>query len=242
MVEVRQSADSGTRFECDLEGIAVKLDFLAGAKGRLDFAVEFDGEPKGKVNLLSQHSINRMPTDGLGKDERKQFQQDLLSVGVAIRDQTFIPAPKVKRELVEASSYTGLDSTLGAIDENSINKFLESDDLFDKVNEILHESRDQPFVGDDANLLLTFLVMLSCKSGSPLNLEMIGQSASGKPDMPLTARNGFPPSMVMVLAGASREALKYDYDEVDDDGNFIVNVEGKCIVVLEKDESEAFIR
>ena len=242
MVEVRQSPDSGTRFECDIEGIAIKLDFLAGSKGRLDFALEFDGQPKGKVNLLSQHSIARMATDGLGKDERKQFQSQMLMVGVAIRDQTFIPAPKPVRELVEASSYAGLDSTLGNIDENSINKFLESPDLFDRVNEILHESREKPFVGDDANLLLTFLVMLSCKSGAPLNLEMIGQSASGKTYMTLTARNGFPRSMVMVLAGASREALKYDYDEVDEDGNFIVNVEGKCIVVLEKDESEAFIR
>ena len=110
------------------------------------------------------------------------------------------------------------------------------------MNEILHESRGTPFVGDDANLLLTFSVMLSCKTGSPLNLEMIGQSASGKTYMTLTARNGFPKSMVMVLAGASREALKYDYDEVDEDGNFIVKVDGKCIVVLEKDESEPFIR
>mgnify|MGYP001214298682 CR=1 FL=1 len=48
--------------------------------------------------------------------------------------------------------------------------------------------------------------------------------------------------MMMVLAGASREALKYDYDEIDDKGNFIVHVDGKCIIVLEKDESFSFIR
>ena len=112
----------------------------------------------------------------------------------------------------------------------------------DRINEVLHESRETPFVGDDANLLLTFLVFLSCKTDNPLNLEMIGQSSSGKTYMTLTARNGFPKSMIMVLAGASKEALKYDYDEVDEDGNFIVNVDGRCIVVLEKDESFAFIR
>ena len=48
--------------------------------------------------------------------------------------------------------------------------------------------------------------------------------------------------MCMVLAGASKEALKYDYDEVSEDGEFIVNVANRCIVILEKDESFAFIR
>ena len=115
-------------------------------------------------------------------------------------------------------------------------------DLLDRINDILHHSRDSPFVGDDANLLLTFLVFLSCKTQNPLNLEMIGASSSGKTYLTLTARNGFPKSMCMVLAGASKEALKYDYDEVSDDGEFIVNVANRCIVILEKDESFAFIR
>ena len=74
----------------------------------------------------------------------------------------------------------------------TIKSFLGQRHLLDKISEILHESRETPFVGDDANLLLTFLVFLSCKTDNPLNLEMIGQSSSGKTYMTLTARNGFP--------------------------------------------------
>ncbi len=239
--EVRQSADSATRFDVVVEGLECSLTFLSAAKGRMDFALEIDGTPKGKINVLSQHSLSRLD-NGLEGDAKKNWANRMLAVGIILKDGTYIPAPIEKRELVEASTYHGEDSTLGAIDADTIEEFLKKEDLIDRVNEILHESRGTPFVGDDANLLLTFLVMLSCKTGSPLNLEMIGQSASGKTYMTLTARNGFPKSMVMVLAGASREALKYDYDEVDEDGNFIVKVDGKCIVVLEKDESEPFIR
>jgi len=239
--EVRQSSDSATRFEVALGDLEVGLTFLSAAKGRMDFALDLNGKAKGKVNVLSQHSIARIDS-GLAGDDKKDFTDRMLAVGVVLKEGTYTPAPVEERKLVESSSYEGKDSTLGAIGVNTIEKFLQQPDLVDRVNEILHESRETPFVGDDANLILTFLVMLSCKTGAPLNLEMIGQSASGKTYMTLTARNGFPKSMCMVLAGASREALKYDYDEVDEDGNFIVNVDGKCIVVLEKDESEAFIR
>jgi hypothetical protein len=240
-VEVRQSSESATRFDCEICGLEISLTFLSAAKGRMDFAIDISGSPKGKVNVLSQHSIVRVD-HGLDGDAKKLFCDTMLAVGIILRDGTYIPAPKEERKLVEENSYIGQDSTLGSIDADTISEFLASEDLLDRVNEVLHESRETPFVGDDANLILTFLVMLSCKTGMPLNLEMIGQSASGKTYMTLTARNGFPKSMVMVLAGASREALKYDYDEIDDEGNFIVNVDGKCIVVLEKDESEAFIR
>ena len=239
--EVRQSSDSATRFEVALGDLEVGLTFLSAAKGRMDFALDLNGKAKGKVNVLSQHSIARIDS-GLAGDDKKDFTDRMLAVGVVLKEGTYTPAPVEERKLVESSSYEGKDSTLGAIGVNTIEKFLQQPDLVDRVNEILHESRETPFVGDDANLILTFLVMLSCKTGAPLNLEMIGQSASGKTYMTLTARNGFPKSMCMVLAGASREALKYDYDEVDEDGNFIVNVDGKCIVVLEKDESEAGLR
>ena len=110
------------------------------------------------------------------------------------------------------------------------------------VNEILHQSRTTPFVGDDANLLLTFLVFLSCKTDNPLNLEMIGAAQAEDIHDCVTQGTRTPKSMVMVFTGASKEALKYDYDEVSEEGRFIVNVGGKCIVILEKDESFSFIR
>ena len=225
-VEVKQSTDSASKFTINIEDREVTLVFLTSTKGRMDFSVDIDGKPYGKVNVLSQHSITRLAGSAniLG-DAKTKFKEDMLEAGIHLRDGTYTPAPEVEVE-TEIDSYTGQDSTLGAIDTDTISKFLEDHLLLDRINDILHESRTTPFVGDDANLLLTFLVMLSCKGDMPLNLEMVGQSASGKTYLTLTARNGFPKSMCMVLAGASREALKYDYDQIDEKGNFIVHVDG----------------
>ena len=239
---VNQSTESGSDFLFECAGIPVKLTFLSSTKGRMEFAAELDGEPKGKINVLSQHSITRMAKTYDDKDKREEFVATMLKAGVILRDGTYVIATVADKVDAEKESLTGADSSYGEIDEKSIGTFLGQRFLLDEINEILHESRETPFVGDDANLLLTFLVFLSCKTDNPLNLEMIGQSSSGKTYMTLTARNGFPKSMIMVLAGASKEALKYDYDEIDEDGNFIVNVDGRCIVVLEKDESYGFIR
>ena len=240
-LEVKQSPESSTVFEFESGAVSISLTFLTSTKGRMEFAVEIDEKPQGKVNVLSQHSIARLAKSAEITDA-KQFTEDFLKAGTILRDGTYTPAPMKDKIKVESETFVGEESTYGAIDENTIKEFLGEKHLLDKVNSILHESRETPFVGDDANLMLTFLVFLSCKTDNPLNLEMIGQSASGKTYMTLTARNGFPKSMIMVLAGASKEALKYDYDEIDEEGNFIVNVDGRCIVVLEKDESFAFIR
>jgi len=234
MVHVRQSSENATVYHVEEIGYDVVLTFLSATKGRMDFSVSLDGEPKGKVNVLSQYSIKRLAKDCKIKDE--DFQTNLLKAGLILKDGEYEAAEFVSAEKKEA------ESLYGDIEDSDVNDFLGDTQLLDKVNTILHESRDMPFVGDDANFILTFLVMLSCKTDSPLNLELIGQSASGKTYMTLTARNGFPKSMCMVLAGASREAMKYDYDEIDEDGNFIVNVDGKCIIILEKDESFAFIQ
>jgi len=240
--EVFQSPDSASRFTVEICDREIVLTFLSSKKDRMDFSVEIGGDPQGKVNLLSQHSITRLAgTLGLDNDTKKSFKTQMLKTGIILRDGTYTPAPEKEIER-EIETYEGSDSTLGSIDANTIDQFLGSGLLLDKINEILHSSRTTPFVGDDANLILTFLVMVSCKTDNPLNLEMVATSAAGKTYMVLTARNGVPKSMCMVLAGASREALKYDYDEIDDDGNFIVHVDGKCIIILEKDESYAFVR
>jgi len=234
MVNVRQSSENATVYHVEDIGYEVVLTFLSATKGRMDFSISLNDEPKGKVNVLSQYSIKRLAKDCKIKDE--DFQTNMLKAGLILKDGEYEAAEFVSAEKKEA------ESLYADIEDNDVKDFLGDTQLLDKVNTILHESRDMPFVGDDANLILTFLVMLSCKTDSPLNLELIGQSASGKTYMTLTARNGFPKSMCMVLAGASREALKYDYDEVDEDGNFIVNVDGKCIIILEKDESFAFVQ
>ena len=219
-VEIIQSAESTTRYTCTIQGIDVGLNFISAAKGRMDFSVAMDGVPHGKANLLSQHSIARiLKSANTPETIKSNVETEFLIVGEQLRYGKFTPAPVVE---AKTFSYEGLPSSLGAIDVDVVEEFLAQPNLLDRVNEILHESRLIPFVGDDAGLIMNFLVILSCKTGTPLNLELIGPSASGKTHIALTARNGFPKSMVMVLAGASREALKYDYDEVDEDGNCLL--------------------
>lgn len=243
ILEVRQSLESASKFHTSIHDLEITLTFLQSTKGRMDFSIDCDDVPHGKVNVLSQHSIARLAGSlGIDKDQKKDFKTEMLRVGIILKDGAYIPAPEVEASDIAIDDYHGMDSTLGSIGDNTIAEFLGDPNLMDKINTILHKSRELPFVGDEANLMLTFLVMLSCKTNNPLNLELVGQSASGKTYMTLTARNGFAKSMMMILAGASREALKYDYDSIDEKGNFIVNVDGRCIVILEKDESYAFVR
>jgi len=239
-IEVIQSPDSTIRYTAIVEEREASLVFVSAAKGRMDFSIALDGTPHGKFNLLSQHSIQRLlKAAGIPLDEQKDSATGFLTVGELLRDGNYTPAPA---PTAATPTYTGKASSFGPIDDTVIGDFLTSLDLLDRVNDILHHSRLIPFRGDDAGLVMNFLVILSCKSGTPLNLELIGPSAAGKTHLALTARNGFPKNMVMVLAGASREALKYDYDEVDGQGNYLVHVGGKCIIVLEKDESSAFVQ
>ena len=241
--EVRQSPDSASKYLTSVGGKDLTLTFLASGKGRMDFTVGEGDSTLGKFNFLSQHSLTRLATAlSIEKEDKPKFISDSLQAGATLRDGHYIPAPMPDRIEVENDSYAGRTSSFGIIGPNTVEKFLGKQNLLDSVNDILHNSRPTPFIGDDANLLLTFLVFLSCKTDNPLNLEMIGESSSGKTYLALTARNGMPKSMVMVLAGASKEALKYDYDEVQEDGSFVVNVANRCIVILEKDESFAFVK
>lgn len=239
---VLQSEASASKYTVQLmDTYDLSLQFLKSTKGKLEFLVGVNGKNIGKFNLLSQHSIRRIiKPGGVPQIHADQFEQDMLTVGIMLRDGDYKAEKKVEKK--QEAAHIGKPSSMGAITPSIIEDFLEQPDLLDKVSEILHHSRPEPFIGDESNLLLTFLVILSCKTGHPLNLEMVGQSASGKTYMALTARNGFPDDMVSVLAGASREAMKYDYDETDADGNFISHVDNQCMIILEKDESEAFMR
>lgn len=239
VIEIRQSGQSTTSYSCEIEGKQIGFNFLSAAKGRMDFTVAIDGVPVGKVNVLSRHSIaGALKSSDVDESEVKALERGFLIAGEMLRDGDVILAKQDEK----VDTLMGKPSSLGPISANVISEFMGSPELLDRVDDILRHSRMIPFKGDNSGLLTAFLVILSCKTGIPLNLEIIGPSASGKTHLALTARNGFPKSMVMVLAGASRESLKYDYDEIDDEGNFLVHVEGKCIVVLEKDESSQFIQ
>lgn len=238
-LEIRQSAASPTSYSTVIEEHEVGFNFLSAAKGRMDFTVAIEGVPCGKVNVLSRHSIaGALKSAGIEESMLKKLERGFLIAGEMLKDGDVILAKQEEKE----NTLMGQPSSFGPISPDTISDFLGTQDLLDRVDDILRHSRMIPFKGDNSGLLTSFLVILSCKTGIPLNLEIIGPSASGKTHLALTARNGFPKSMVMVLAGASRESLKYDYDEIDDEGNFLVHVEGKCIVVLEKDESSQFIQ
>lgn len=242
-IVVKQSEESASQYSTEVMGETYSLTFVSNAKGRMDFSVIHNERILGKYNLLSQHSITRLVKEAKIADPLKdEMKQGLLQAGEILRTGTFVPAEIEDKKKKEVESLDGQPCSMGVINSDTKRQFLGSPDLLDRISDILHHSRPTPFIGDEANLLLTFLVMLSAKTTNALNLEMIGTSSAGKTYLTLTARNGLPRSMCVVLAGASREALKYDYDEIAEDGSYLVHVNGKCIIILEKDESEAFMR
>lgn len=118
----------------------------------MDFTAEYESKPLGKFNVLSQHSLARLAKAlDLDDSEKDDFIAQALSVGIKLRDGDYIPAPIPDRIEIEVSEYEGRTSSFGVIEADTIGEFL-SQRLLDRINDILHHSRDSPFVGDDANL------------------------------------------------------------------------------------------
>ena len=86
-IEVFQSSESASKFTVQIGEREITLTFLSSKKGRIDFSTDIDGTPKGKVNLLSQHSIARFVSSAdIAEGEKQIFKDTLLQVGVIIRD------------------------------------------------------------------------------------------------------------------------------------------------------------
>lgn len=240
---VYQKEGKSRAFETTVDEAEITLDFVRSTTGRLDFSIGIEGELKGTYNLLSQDSIVRMFKNQSSFKDKERLKEVFLKIGTILRDGGAIrkTSPPAGSLTTKAGDMTY--PSLKHVSAKAARKFLRSGLLLDEIDHILRNSRPEgPFIGERDNLILVYLSMLSCMGASPLNLEMVGQSSAGKTHLVLTARNGLPEEMVMVLAGASKESLKYDYDSVDADGNYIVSVANKCIVVLEKDESQSFIK
>ena len=124
-VEVRQSAQSASRYESTLAGLDIAFIFLSSAKGRMDFTVEHDGKPLGKYNVLSQHSLGRLAkTLKLDDDTKDTFIAEALAAGIVLRDGEYIPAPMPDRIEIEVSEYEGRNSSFGLIDTDTTTEFL----------------------------------------------------------------------------------------------------------------------
>ena len=82
-IQVRQSAQSASRYETTLCGREIAFIFLSSAKGRMDFTAEHDGKPLGKFNVLSQHSLARLAKAlALDDSEKDDFIAQSMTVGI----------------------------------------------------------------------------------------------------------------------------------------------------------------
>lgn len=126
-IQVRQSAQSASRYESTLCGRDVAFIFLSSAKGRMDFTAEYESKPLGKFNVLSQHSLARLAKAlDLDDSEKDDFIAQALSVGIKLRDGDYIPAPIPDRIEIEVSEYEGRTSSFGVIEADTIGEFLSA--------------------------------------------------------------------------------------------------------------------
>ena len=121
-------------------------------------------------------------------------------------------------------------------------KFLSRPDLMTEIYNVASSAREEPFVGEERNLMIVILNIFSCYLYLPISSDIVGASSSGKTYMVMQGAEIFPKDNIMVIAGATGNTLKYQAAEIDEEGNHIVSMSKKCIIVLEKEENLEFVK
>ena len=189
----------------------------------------------GRIDLLNPKTLLKVFEDYKRKQrgwskhfvDENDFQQQLIDIYLAIKGNEY------EVEVIK--------KTLSAEPTPQTIAFLSKPTLIDEIDTILRGSHSEPFIKLDRELLASFLTILSCKTPFPLTMEVVGPSSSGKTYCVLRAALGFPEEILWILAGATKEALKYEASEKEDE-NYIVNVDERCLIVLEKEDSKAFVK
>jgi len=123
---------------------------------------------------------------------------------------------------------------------DDIEDFLTKECIWNEIDRLVREYSayltGKPMVRDWRTMLEIFLTILSCKTKSPLNLSLSGPAASGKSFVTIRVANVFPTDMKRIINSASKTAIKYDFDYRDENGKYIVDLEGICYICLEKSE------
>jgi len=121
---------------------------------------------------------------------------------------------------------------------SDMKKFLTGDAL-NEVYYVLRRVRLKPLVREWTNTTVAYLTILSCKINEPLTLLFDGPSQSGKTYLCVRAKDLFD-KMVDVLIGGSKESFKYS-GVTQSDGTRLIDLRGKCIMFLERDQAESLI-
>lgn len=117
-----------------------------------------------------------------------------------------------------------------------------TDNTLNKVYYLIKRVRKKPLVREWVNSIVAYLTILSSKINEPLTLVFDGPSMSGKTYLCVRSKDLFG-DMIDVIMSGSKEAYKYSSDMVDDDGvTRIIDMRGKCIIFLERDQSEELIK
>lgn len=137
---------------------------------------------------------------------------------------------------------THIKGTEVVVEDDELKAFLANPRILNDVNEIIRQSREDRVVGEHSNLLLFFLSMLSSKTKYPTNIEFTGKSSSGKTFLAVAIANVFHQLDKVDLTGGSKTALKYNVSYTNEDGNPVVDIDQKILMLLEKDESEELVK
>jgi hypothetical protein len=214
--------------------VKIELKHVSATPTAIKMYITIAGEMLGLYNILAMRSIKDIYNSMTRKlsgwanyfKDIDEFESVFLKIGQNLKDGNY-EYEDMKKEIIP---------TKDAID------FLKQPDLIDQIDYVIRNTGQDPYCGEYANTLLIFLTMLSKDITSPLNLEVVGPSSLGKTYMVLRVSNVFPPKNVMIIAGATAEALKYEVTETDNDGRNIVDVSDKIMIILEKDESMGFVK
>lgn len=162
-------------------------------------------------------------------------------------DEYFTSDAELREVLIEVSDkireLAKVEMQGEEIPDDKTDVVLNQRDILNTANRILRKSKfNKQLVGQDAMVLLAFLGMISAKTEYPVNLDGTGPSSSGKTIAFVMVSNAFHDDDKMVIAGGSKTSLKYDVSYTDNNQNYIIDIDQKIIMILEKEESIELIK
>jgi len=117
-------------------------------------------------------------------------------------------------------------------------ELLKDPKLLPHIDSAIHEK----LVGETRNAFLTFFTIMSAKSSNPLNLRFSGRASVGKSKLVVSTARVFPKDMIILRGGFTKKSAYYELGKEIDNLTRVIDFSGKCLIILEEENSEEFLK
>jgi hypothetical protein len=127
------------------------------------------------------------------------------------------------------------DCPYSKVNKEDCLRLLKSPDLLQQIVDHIHRE----LVNETNNVVSLFLAGVSSKTRDPLNIDVVGDSSTGKSKLTCSVMKLF--DNASIVGSMSKTSLVHEYTTKVEAGYRIVNLSQTIIVILERENSEEFL-